>query len=75
MGVNVKPKLALGYDIGNGPEPGSQFTDGQIQASVGVDFDYLNQYSGGISYTMYEGGDYSVLTDRDNVSLNVKVTF
>jgi len=75
LGVNVKPKLALGYDVGNGPEPGSQFIDGRIQASLGVDFDYLNMYSGGIAYTMYDGGDYNVLTDRDNVSLNLKVTF
>lgn len=75
FGVNLKPKLALGYDTGNGPEPGSQFVDGRIQASLGLDFDYLNMYSGGIAYNMFDGGDYNVTTDRDNVSLNLKVTF
>jgi len=75
FGVNLKPKVALRMDFGNGPEPGSQFIDERIQASVGLDFDYLNKYSGGIAYTAFEGGDYDPLTDRDNVSLNLKVTF
>ena len=75
LGVNLKPKFALGYDFGNGPEPGSQFIDERFQGSFGVDFEYLNRYSGGIAYTMYEGNEYDALADRDNVSLNVKVTF
>lgn len=75
FGANLYPKLALGYDVNNGPEPGSQFVDGRIQASLGLDFLYLNRYSGGISYNMFDGGDYNVTADRDNVSLNLKVTF
>ncbi len=75
LGVNVRPKFAFGYDVGNGPEPGSQFVDGRIQTTLGVDFEYLNTYTGGIAYTTYSGGDYDLLNDRDNVSLNIKATF
>lgn len=74
-GVNLKPKIALGYDIGNAPSPGGAFVDERITTSFGVDFDYLNRYSGGVAYTMYDGNEYDPLTDRDNVSLNLKVTF
>jgi len=73
-GVNLKPVLALGYDMGTSYQPGP-FVDQRVSASLGLDFDYLNQYSGGISYTMYDGTEYDELKDRDNVSLNLKVSF
>lgn len=75
LGVNMKPGIAVGMDFGNGPEPASQFIDERMQLGLSVNFDYLNKYSGGISYTMFEGGDYDALNDRDNVSLNLKVNF
>jgi len=73
-GVNLKPVLALGYDMGTSYQPGP-FVDQRVSASLGLDFDYLNQYSGGVSYTMYDGNEYDDLKDRDNVSLNLKVSF
>lgn len=75
MGVNLSPQVSLGLDEGTAPEPGGAFVDGRIKASLALNFDYLNTYSGGISYTMYEGSEYDQLVDRDNVSLNLKVTF
>lgn len=75
LGINMTPTLALGYDHNNGPEPGSQFVDGRVQVGLGLNFDYLNTYSGGIAYNIFDGGDYNVTKDRDNVSLNLKVTF
>ena len=75
LGINMTPTLALGYDVNNGPEPGSQFIDGRMQVGLGLNFDYLNTYSGGIAYNIFDGGDYNVTKDRDNVSLNLKVTF
>jgi hypothetical protein len=71
LGANLKPTMSLGYDSGTG----LQFTDKRLTTSVGVNFDYLNKYSGGIAYVRYDGGDYDQLVDRDNVSLNVKVSF
>lgn len=73
-GVNLKPTLALGYDMGTSHQPGP-FVDQRISSSIGLDFDYLNAYSGGIAYTMYDGSEYDDLKDRDNVSLNLKVAF
>lgn len=75
LGVNFKPQLSIGLDEGTAPEPGGAFVDGRIKTDLALNFDYLNAYSGGIAYTMYEGSDYDQLKDRDNVSLNLKVTF
>ncbi|MCP5335949.1 MAG: DUF1302 domain-containing protein [Oceanospirillaceae bacterium] len=75
FGANLQPTLAIGYDRGNAPEPGGQFIDQRVQGSVGLNFEYLNTYSGGIAYTMYDGTEYDPLKDRDNYSLNLKVTF
>ena len=71
LGANLQPNFSLGYDHGTG----LQFEDKRIVTSVGVNFDYLNTYSGGIAYVIYNGSDYDQLDDRDNVSLNVKVSF
>lgn len=71
LGANLQPNMSFGYDHGTS----EQFEDKRITTSLGVNFDYLNQYSGGISYVMYNGSDYDQLDDRDNISLNVKVSF
>ena len=75
LGANLKPQLSIGLDEGTAPEPGGAFVDGRIKTDIALNFDYLNAYSGGIAYTMYEGSKYDQLKDRDNVSLNLKVTF
>lgn len=75
IGINFKPQLSIGLDEGTAPEPGGAFVDGRITTALALNFDYLNTYSGGLSYTMYEGSEYDQLVDRDNVSLNLKVTF
>jgi len=71
LGANLQPHASFGYDHGTG----LQFTDKRMTTSLGVNFDYLNKYSGGIAYVMYNGSDYDQLDDRDNISLNVKVSF
>jgi len=74
-GINVTPVFSLGVDKGTGPEPGGAFVDGRIKSSLGVNFEYLNRYTGGIAYTMYDGTQYDQLKDRDNISMNIKATF
>ncbi len=71
LGANLQPNFSFGYDHGTG----LQFEDKRMTTSLGVNFDYLNKYSGGIAYVMYNGSDYDQLDDRDNISLNVKVSF
>ncbi len=75
MGINVTPVFSLALDKGTAPEPGGAFVDGRIKSSLGVNFEYLNRYTGGVAYTMYEGSDYDQLVDRDNISMNIKATF
>ena len=75
FGWNFKPQLSLGLDKGTAPEPGGAFVDGRVKTDIAFNFDYLNTYSAGLAYTMYDGSKYDQLKDRDNVSLNLKVTF
>jgi len=75
FGWNFKPQLSIGLDKGTAPEPGGAFVDGRITTGLALNFDYLNAYSAGLAYTMYDGSKYDQLNDRDNVSLNLKVTF
>lgn len=75
FGVNLKPEFSLGYDHGTAPEPGGAFVDGRIKTGLAMKFDYLNRYSGGLAYTMFDGSEYDQLVDRDNVTLNLKVSF
>lgn len=74
-GVNLKPKFAFSHDVnGNSAGPGAQFQEGRIATSLGLDAEYLGQYSAGISYTIFNGGDWNVLRDRDFLSLTASVS-
>jgi len=74
-GVNMTPNVALSYDQGNGPEPGSQFIDQRLTTAVGVKFVYQNQTQVTVSYTNFEGGDYNTTKDRDNIALAASYSF
>jgi hypothetical protein len=76
LGVNLKPSLAWSHDVeGYSPGPGANFEEGRKAASVGLDADYQNTYTAGLSYTSFFGGDYSTQDDRDFVALNFGVNF
>ena len=74
-GVNVTPHVAVSYDMGNGPEPGAQFIDERLTTAVGVRFVYQNQTQVNVSYTQFDGGDYNVIKDRDNIALSASYSF
>lgn len=74
-GVNMTPNLAISYDQGNGPEPGTQFVNERLTTSVGVKFVYQNQTQVSVSYTNFEGGDYNATKDRDNIALAASYSF
>lgn len=74
-GVNMTPKMSLAYDMGNGPEPGAQFIDERLVASVGVNFVYLNRTQVSVDYTNFSGGDYNTAKDRDNIALSASYSF
>jgi hypothetical protein len=71
-GVNLKPSLAWSHDIdGYGPN----FTEDAKSVSVGLDADYANRYSAGVSYTSFFDGKYNTNVDRDYASLTFSVSF
>jgi hypothetical protein len=74
-GVNMTPNVAISYDQGNGPEPGSQFIDERLTTAVGVKFVYQNQTQVTVSYTQFDGGDYNTTKDRDNIALAASYSF
>jgi hypothetical protein len=74
-GVNMKPNVALSYDVGNGPEPGAQFINERLTTAIGVKFIYQNQTQVSVDYTNFSGGDYNTTKDRDNISLAASYSF
>ncbi|SEL01258.1 Protein of unknown function [Atopomonas hussainii] len=75
-GVNLKPSISWSHDVdGFSPGPGGNFEEGRKAVSIGLDADYLNTYTAGISYTDFFGGDFNTLADRDFVSVNFGMSF
>ncbi|MEH6447993.1 MAG: DUF1302 family protein [Oleispira sp.] len=74
-GVNMTPNVAISYDQGNGPEPGSQFIDQRLTTAIGVKFVYQNQTQVTVNYTSFDGGDYNTTKDRDNIALAASYSF
>lgn len=73
----VSPRIGWSQDVdGTTPGPGGSFIDGRTQLTLGVAFDYLNQWNIDISYTDYSGGGrYNELRDRDFISASVSYSF
>jgi hypothetical protein len=74
-GFNTTPYFGMGYDIGNGPEPGSQFIDERLTVAVGVRVTYQNRAQATFTITDYSGGDYNDRKDRDNIALAASFSF
>jgi len=71
-GVNLTPSVAWAHDVeGYGPN----FNEGSKAISLGLDADFLNTYTGSITYTEYFDGKYNSLTDRDFVAVTFGVNF
>ncbi|EDY87685.1 ABC-type dipeptide transport system, periplasmic component [gamma proteobacterium HTCC5015] len=75
--VNLKPKFSYKHDVkGNSPGPGGSFVEDRKAATLGVDFDYHQEWSGGVSYTSYFGAEHlNLLRDRDFLAMNVQYAF
>ncbi|WP_253277075.1 DUF1302 domain-containing protein [Pseudomonas fluorescens] len=70
--INLKPSLSWSHDVdGYGPN----FNEGSKAISIGLDADYRNTYTAGLSYTNFFGGEYNSATDRDFVAMSVGVSF
>ena len=73
-GINLRPNMAFSHDV-DGYGPNGQFNEGSKAISFGLDADYQNTYTAGLSYTNFFDGRYNTLKDRDFISLNVGMNF
>jgi hypothetical protein len=75
-GVDMIPTISWAHDVsGTSAGPGGPFLEGNQTLGLSVKAKYLERYSASLAYTMYEGSDYSVTTDRDYFSASVDVQF
>jgi len=73
-GINLTPNMAWSHDV-DGYSPNSNFTEDAKALTLGLNAEYLNRYTASLAYTGFSGGDYSVVTDRDFLSLSFSVSF
>ncbi|MNE33331.1 hypothetical protein D3C80_1269950 [compost metagenome] len=73
-GVNLKPNISWSHDV-DGYGPNGLFNEGNKAVSLGLDAEYANTYTAGLSYTDFFGGDFNTSVDRDFVALNFGVNF
>ena len=73
-GINLTPNFAWSHDV-DGFSPNPNFGEGEKALTLGVNAEYLNRYTGSLSYTSFSGGDYNTIEDRDFLSFSVSVSF
>ena len=75
--VTISPRMGWQHDVsGTTPGPGGSFVDGRKQLTLGVAFNYLNEWVFDFSYTTYMGaGKYNLLKDRDFLAASVSYSF
>jgi hypothetical protein len=75
--VSILPRIGWRHDVsGTTPGPGGSFVDGRKQLTLGVAFNYLNEWLFDFAYTTYMGaGPYNTLTDRDFFAASVSYSF
>lgn len=74
---NVSPRLAFNHDVkGTTPGPGGNFIQSRRSLSVGVEANYLNQWSVDLAYTNFFGaGSFNLIRDRDFVGFTARYAF
>ncbi len=73
-GINLTPNFAWSHDV-DGFSPNTNFGEGQKALTLGINAEYLNRYTGSLSYTTFSGGDYNTIEDRDFLSFSVSMSF
>jgi hypothetical protein len=75
--VTISPRLGWRHDVsGTTPGPGGAFVDKRKQLTLGLAFNYLNEWIFDFAYTSYMGaGEFNMLKDRDFFSASVRYSF
>lgn len=73
----VSPRFAFNHDVnGITPGPGGNFLEDRRSLTVGVEANYLNEWSVDVSYTRFMGaGNFNLITDRDFVAFTARYAF
>lgn len=73
----LSPRVAFNHDVhGISPGPGGNFIQGRKSVTLGMETNYLNQWSVDLSYTNYFGaGELNLINDRDFVAFVIKYAF
>ncbi len=73
----LSPRFAFNHDVkGTTPGPGGNFVEGRKSLTLGVEANYLNQWSADLSYTRFYGaGIFNLISDRDFVAVSAKYAF
>ena len=73
----LSPRLAFNHDVnGITPGPGGNFLEGRRSLTVGVEANYLNEWSVDVSYTRFMGaGNFNLIHDRDFVAFTARYAF
>jgi len=76
-GISLTPRLLFTHDLrGTTPAPVSTFLEERKSFTAGLGVNYINRWTGNLSYTSFFGaGDRNLLTDRDLVRLRISYTF
>lgn len=73
----LSPRFAFNHDVnGISPGPGGNFLEGRRSLTLGVEANYLNEWSFDVSYTRFMGaGNLNVIHDRDFVAFTARYAF
>ena len=75
-GVALKPTIDWAHDVdGYSPEPGQQFHEGKKSFGLSLEALYQQQYSATVAYKSFSGDNYSLLNDKDFISVSFGVSF
>ncbi len=73
----LSPRFAFNHDVnGISPGPGGNFLEDRRSLTLGVEANYLNEWSVDVSYTRFSGaGIFNLLNDRDFVAFTARYSF
>lgn len=73
----LSPRFAFAHDVnGTTPGPGGNFLEGRQSLTLGVEANYLNEWSFDVSYTRFSGaGNFNLIHDRDFVAFTARYAF
>jgi hypothetical protein len=75
-GVNINPSIAWAHDVsGTSAQPSGNFIEGNKKLTLNLAASYRDTYTASVAYTQFSGDDFSIIRDRDFMSVNFSVSF